>query len=54
MEKIMWKKRITMFLKMKKCEEVITDIAENIIRTEKKANTDKSGWENQDLKAINI
>ena len=42
----MWKKRITMFLKMKKCHEVIT--------REKDETKDKDPWDDQDLRAINI
>lgn len=41
----MWKKRITMFLKFKKCDSVIT---------REKAASDKPEWDDQDLKAINI
>ena len=41
----MWKKRISTFLRLKKCEEVI-------IR--EKARTDENGWDDQDLKAIHF
>jgi len=40
----MWKKRITVFLKMKNCNE-------NIER--KKETTDRDDWDNNDIKAIN-
>lgn len=41
----MWKKRITMFLKLKRCDEVITRA---------KVATDKEDWNENDLKAINL
>ena len=41
----MWKKRITMFMKMKKCDTVLT---------REKAATDEPTWDEYDLKAINI
>ena len=41
----MWKKRIEMFLKFKKCATVITGA---------KTANDKDDWEDQDLKAINL
>ena len=41
----MWKKRIEMFLKFKKCATVITRA---------KTANDKDDWEDQDLKAINL
>lgn len=41
----MWKQRIKMFLKYKKCDTVIT---------REKAATDKDEWDEQDLKAINL
>ena len=40
-----WKKRITMYLKMKKCDVVITRA---------KVAADKDDWEESDLKAINL
>lgn len=40
----MWKKRLTMFLKMKKCEIVIERA---------KVSTDKENWDETDLKVIN-
>ena len=40
----MWKKRITMYLKMKKCDVVITRA---------KVATDKDDWEDKDLKVTN-
>lgn len=40
----MWKKRITMFLKMGKCETVIE---------RPKSTTDSDDWDENDLKAIN-
>ena len=41
----MWQKRITMFLKFKKCHEVIT---------RERISADRPEWDQQDLKAINI
>lgn len=41
----MWKQRIKMFLKFKKCDTVIT---------REKVATDKDDWDEQDLKAINL
>ena len=41
----MWKKRITMYLKLKKCDVVITKA---------RATVDKEDWEEKDLKAINL
>ena len=41
----MWKKRITMYLKLKKCDVVITRA---------KVAADKDDWEEKDLKAINL
>ena len=41
----MWKKRITIFLKFKKCLEVIT---------RERNSADRPEWDEQDLKAINI
>jgi len=41
----MWKKRITMFLKLKKCDIVIT---------RQKAIADEDDWDKNDLKAINL
>ena len=41
----MWKKRITMYLKLKKCDVVITRA---------RATADKEDWEEKDLKAINL
>ena len=41
----MWKKKIKMFLKFKKCDTVVT---------REKVTTDKPEWDEQDLKAINI
>ena len=41
----MWKKRITMFFKFKKCHEVIT---------RERISADGPKWDEQDLKAINI
>ena len=40
----MWKKRITMYLKFKKCDEVMK---------REKATTDKEEWDEKDLKAVN-
>ena len=40
----MWKKRIMMYLKFKKCDEVIK---------RKKATTDKEDWDEKELKAVN-
>ena len=42
----MWKKRISMLLKLKKCHEVITK--------EKPATETGTAWDDNDLKAINI
>ena len=39
----MWKKRITMYLKLKKC---------NVVITRARATADKEDWEEKDLKAI--
>ena len=41
----MWKKRITMYLKMKKCDVAITKA---------KVAADKDDWEESDLNAINL
>lgn len=41
----MWKKRITMFLRLKGCDTVITRV---------KINADNADWDKNDLKAINI
>ena len=41
----MWKKRITVYLKLKKCDVVITRA---------RATADKEEWEEKDLKAINL
>ena len=40
----MWKKRITMYLKFKNCDEVIK---------REKVTTDKEEWEDKELKALN-
>ena len=40
-----WKKRITVFLKMKKCEEVI--------RRVRAENENEATWNEKDLKAMN-
>ena len=40
-----WKKRITMYLKLKKC---------NVVITKAKVAADKDDWEEKDLKAINL
>ena len=40
----MWKKRITMYLKFKKCDEVIK---------REKVTTDKEDWDEKKLKAVN-
>ena len=40
----MWKKRITLYLKLKKCEETIA---------RKKETADKEDWDEKDLKAMN-
>lgn len=41
----MWKKRITMFLRYKECDIVITRV---------KTETDNPDWDKKDLKEINI
>ena len=41
----MWKKRITMYLKMRRCDVVITRA---------KVAADKDDWKESDLKAINL
>ena len=41
----MWKKRITMFLRLKECDTAIT---------RGKTNTDSTNWDKNDLKAIDI
>jgi len=41
----MWKKRITLFLRLKKCDMVIT---------REKTQTDEDDWEENDLKAMNV
>ena len=40
----MWKKRITMYLKFKKCDEVIK---------REKVTTDKEEWDEKEMKAVN-